>query len=290
MKHIMNDGFLKPQLRVQCPLFRYRSNISYVVDEILNDHVYLSSIETLNDPFDSSFALTFEDALEQEYMLGFYLSNCSFLKNEKWFIDIEKRLVSQEHQWISLKDFTEILEKESKMAGGCHSAGVIAKILYKSGVFGATKRIPYGKVACFSETWASVPMWSYYAGSHKGVCLKYDFDLLDKNDQGVINILNSLQKVWYSESRPIDRDQCCSPFVKGLQWAHEQEWRFFRMEGEQYIHLPCLSEIYVGVNCEPDDLKLITEAAMKSVRDIKMFVMRPAPDTFGFVKIPLRYK
>ena len=290
MKHIMNDGFMKPKLRVQYPLFRYRANIGYVVDEIINDHIYLASIDALNDPFDSSFALTFEEALEQECTMSFYLSSCHFLKNEQWFIDIKQRLVSQDDQWISLGDFADMLGKESQKAGGCHSGGVIAKLLYKTGAFGARQRIPCGNVACFSETWTSVPMWSYYANSHKGVCLKYDFDLLDKNDQGAINILNALQKVWYSERRPIDSDQCYSPFVKGLQWAHEQEWRLFRMEGEQYVHLPCLSEIYVGVNCEPDDLELIAEAAMKSVRDIKIFVMRPAPDTFGFVKIPLRYK
>lgn len=55
-EYVERYSFLVPQLTIEQPLYRYRSYMKYIIDEIKNDHIYLSDIEQLNDPFDSSFA------------------------------------------------------------------------------------------------------------------------------------------------------------------------------------------------------------------------------------------
>lgn len=75
--------------------------------------------------------------------------------------------------------------------------------------------------------------------------------------------------------------------MKGLQWAHEQEWRLFRKFGSEFVSLPCLSEIYLGVNFDPNKLYMIMDAVKKNGNAIKIFVLRPKIDTYGFYKIPL---
>ena len=76
-------------------------------------------------------------------------------------------------------------------------------------------------------------------------------------------------------------------FVKSIEWSHEQEWRFFRESEEKYLYVPCLTEIYLGVNFNYDNIDSIIEAIKKNGRDIKIFMVNPKPDAYGFEQIPL---
>lgn len=290
MKYFMNDGFLKPKLTVELPLYRYRSNPDYVVDEIVNDHIFMSPIESLNDPFDSSYGLSFEEALQCTDTVKSFMLRSYFLHSEKWFQEVEKQLLQLCDSVVSLDDFSKMLSEQIKKAGDLYPSSAIASNYYELSMLRIAKRIEYGNVACFSEVWDSIPMWSYYADSHKGVCLKYDFSLLDREDISNQNILSSIQKVWYSQNRPCDRDGVYSPFMKGLQWAHEQEWRLFSKFGSEYVKLPCLSEIYLGVQFDGKNYRRIIEAAKANGRNIKIYLLRPSPDTYSFHKIPIILK
>ena len=145
----------------------------------------------------------------------------------------------------------------------------------------------YGTVASFSENWQSIPMWSYYANSHQGVCIKYDFELLDRENDEHNHIRTSLHKVWYSEQRFRDSRGTFTPFVKSLQWAHEQEWRLFRESDQKYVHIPCLSEIYLGLNFQYEQVDRIVDAIKSNGRDIKLFRLHPHPENYGFEQIRL---
>lgn len=290
MEYFLADGFLVPKLTIERPLYRYRTNIDFIVDEIENDHVYLSPIDALNDPFDSSFATTVDEAIVKVETLGYYLSRCYFLHSEKYFDAVKANLSSCLDDELSLGDFANLVAAEIKKHGGHYPASAIANNYCKFSLPYVPKRINCGNVTCFSETWESVPMWSYYADSHRGVCMKYDFNLLDREKQSHRNILTSLQKVWYSQYRPFDKDGEFSPFIKGLQWAHEQEWRLFRQFGSKFVVLPCLTELYLGINFDFANIDRIMDAVKKSPRKIAVFVLRPHPDTYEFLKMPLNYE
>jgi hypothetical protein len=119
--------------------------------------------------------------------------------------------------------------------------------------------------------------------------MKYDFSVLDTENIVHKNICSALQKVWYSEQRFLDSNGAFTPFIKSLQWAHEQEWRLFREDEEKYLSIPCLTEIYLGIDFDCDYLSDITQAIRKNGRDIKVFLVHPKPNLYGFEQIPLKF-
>ena len=287
--YIERFSFLVPERQIEHPLYRYRKDNKNLINEIENDHIYLASIEDLNDPFDSSFAMSFDEALQQSKTFEYYFMHCFFLRYEKWFSALESIVNPLLDQHITLEDFSDTLAKQIHDVGGYYPASSIADLIYTFSSSITPSRFIGGRLACFSETRDSIPMWSYYAENHSGVCLKYDFNLLDNNNFSHQTILESLHKVWYSQNRPIDAAGTFSPFVKGLQWAHEQEWRLFKKFGSEYISMPCLTEIYLGVKYNYDSWDTIIDAVNKLPREIKIFKLKPKPDTYGFQQIRINY-
>lgn len=286
-EYVERYSFLVPQLTIEQPLYRYRSCMKYIIDEIKNDHIYLSNIEQLNDPFDSSFAMTYDEALQRKDTFEYFFLRCFFLRDQGWFVEVEQKVAPLLEIVVTLKEFSDILESYIKAAGGYYPATAIATVIYKISSSLTPKRMISGRLACFSETWESPAMWSYYADSHKGVCMKYDFTLLDKDNFAHQTILQSLQKVWYSQKRPVDTNGTYSPFVKGLDWAHEQEWRLFKTSGDPYVSVPCLTEIYLGVNFDVEQVSPIMNAVKTLPREVKVSLLHTKPDTYGFQPIRL---
>ena len=276
-----NDGFLAPQLKLEIPLFRYRGKIENIIDEIENDHIYMAPLETLNDPFDSSCSMSFSETCQMTNLAMYFYNGSYFLHNYTWSSELESYIKALPEEPIALVAFSKIVSEFAKGAGEYIPSNLICEMYYELSIREPTKKRICGKVACFSETWESIPMWSYYADSHKGVCMKYDFALLDASDSNFEKIISSLHKVWYSEHRFVDRNDTFAPFIKSLQWAHEQEWRLFREHQEEYVYIPCLSEIYLGVNFDFAQFQYISDAVRKNRRDINVFWVRPKPNTYG---------
>lgn len=289
LKYFRNDGFLIPQLEAELPLYRYRGNLEFVADEIENDHIYMSPLSKLNDPFDSSYAMSYEDAYQSREHLTYFYHSAYFLNREPWHKNLAEYIKSLPDNPVTLEEFSNIVSTFASSQGMFVNPLAICKTYYLHCMYMLPQRRCSGKVACFSETWESIPMWSYYANAHKGVCLKYDFKLLDNSNITYKNICSSLQKVWYSEQRYKDDKGMFTPFVKSLQWAHEQEWRLFRESTENYIYIPCLSEIYLGINFDWNNIDRISNAIKKNGRNIELYSLHPKPSTYGFDRIYLTY-
>ena len=294
IKWFENDGFLIPKLEVERPLYRYRGKIKNAVDEIRNDHIYLSPLDKLNDPFDSSCLLTFEEVCQRRKPLNFYYLGSYFLSQSAWYRDLgiylEETIANQaEQQYVTLVDFANIVSKFAMNKGETIEPLNICKMYYEH-CFGApAQRKTLGRVASFSETWESIPMWAYYADSHKGVCMKYEFDRLDSSDISYQNVKNALHKVWYSEQRFNDPHCKFTPFVKSLQWAHEQEWRLFKEGEEEYLYIPCITEIYLGINFDDSKIDCIVDELKKKDRKIKIFQIYTKPNNYEFERVRINY-
>ena len=286
-KYVCNDGFMIPKLQIEIPLYRYRGNVGNIIDEIENDHVYMAPISELNDPFDSSYAISFEETCQLTKNIMYFHLSAYFLDNSSWYKEFDGYIRSMPDESITLIKYAELVSDFAKKRGENIKPLTICRVYYMRCIRTPTQKREFGKVACFSETWESIPMWSYYADSHKGVCMKYEFSLLDKSDITCKNICESLQKVWYSQHRFLDTENGFTPFVKSLEWSHEQEWRLFRESDEKYLYIPCLTEIYFGMNSKYDDIDRIIKAVNTNGRNIKMFLVTPKPDAYGFERIPL---
>ena len=285
--HFGNMTFFTPRFELDIPLYRYRGNIDNIVDEIQNDHIFMSPLSLLNDPFDSSCGVTFDDACKIKKSLSLYHLSSHFLSDRSWYQPFTSYIETIDDTDVTLDEYSIKASAFAKGYGENIDPQLISRVYYEKCFSKPMQKNVYGTVASFSENWQSIPMWSYYANSHQGVCMKYDFGLLDRDNDENNHIRTALHKVWYSEQRFRDSRGTFTPFVKSLQWAHEQEWRLFRESDEKYVHILCLSEIYLGLNFQYEQVDRIVDAIKRNGRDIKLFQLHPKPENYGFERIRL---
>ncbi len=118
------------------------------------------------------------------------------------------------------------------------------------------------KVSCFSEIADEILMWSHYADKHKGVCIKFELDIL--REDYVIYPVNYISKI-----QEID-GMANTPYVfyylvttKAQRWAYEKEVRAITKSGKSIISFPreSIKEIIFGCKVKEIDIK-------KSIKDI----------------------
>jgi hypothetical protein len=152
-------------------------------------------------------------------------------------------------------------------------------------------------MTCMTETKDNNLMWSHYADSHQGLCVEYDFRLLEDDP---FNICYHLFPVLYRKERFIisldvktlissyailkkaideswkydgdaELDNILPMFlVKSTDWKYENEWRIIYSKKEMYdindpklyfgnIGLRCITGVYLGCRIHPEIRKNIVE-------------------------------
>ena len=104
-------------------------------------------------------------------------------------------------------------------------------------------------VLCLSESWELVPMWSYYAESHKGFAIGFD---------SAHPFLSRIEPVDYTSPFPTLENDFAPVFQKSPQWRSEREWRVANhldedapaeTQGEIYLYefpAEAISEVVLG--------------------------------------------
>jgi len=143
------------------------------------------------------------------------------------------------------------------------------------------------RIACFSTIKNSVPMWGYYGGNHRGMCIEFDLTLLPEDYPQKDEVLRSLRKVEYKRVRPDDDYSSVSyaPYIKGNEWAHEKEVRLVCLDVIEYIPFPCVSAIYLGVffGQREDDWSGLFEFIVTNHITVPVYRFRPDEDKFKLV-------
>ncbi len=145
-------------------------------------------------------------------------------------------------------------------------------------LFALDRDLARARVCCFSETPASMQMWSYYAGGHKGLCLQVD----------VSEFSDQIYKVTYVDDvaflrsmRPVEKLQ-----YKHSVWAHEQEHRLILIDQPDRKWLPVkINSVLIGASMNQEFFLPIFELCrhLGVSREIATF------STLGqFTRFPLR--
>ena len=264
--------FRKSDYIIESKLYRYRSSIERAAAEIRTGNIYLSDRSGQNDPFDSSYGLANEDFFAEEHPVKLLINATSRGNDDEedlcsnW---VEKTNIPLDES-ISVNCFAE------KMASIANLSEYYIKNRLKQMLclLGRRHETQY-RIACFSEEKSSIPMWAYYANNHKGVCLEYDLEKLNIEDRYEYELKRAFCKVHYSNYRPKDKHGDYSLVVKSSQWSHEKEWRLICDTKSDYISVPCLSDVYLGINFGVEHLDLIISAIKESGKSISLFTCRP---------------
>ena len=234
-------------------LYRYRTGNSWVIDNLKNDTIWLSTLKEYNDPFENRVCIDFEGVAD------------SYLKMDpKTVALMHQKHIDKNHPLYkagidNIKTLGEKLQESLSMK--------------KLRVF----------TACFCEEKSSLLMWAHYANSHKGFCIGYKFeDIINKFG---INILPVIYSEEYSVIRSYKMFEDYDEFFldewrsKSIEWSYEKEWRLvgdYRKnepyEKGQVVDMVKPFCIYMGVNIDKAIRNQLVEIC--SEREIKLFQMQ----------------
>lgn len=107
-------------------------------------------------------------------------------------------------------------------------------------------------IACFSENGMEPLLWSHYANSYRGFCLKFNVESLINTQNDFVK----LKRVIYSQApKVISQDHPFSSYYQYLlklsNWKYEQEWRLLfqnpnKADNKFFFDKSCIEEISVG--------------------------------------------
>lgn len=152
------------------------------------------------------------------------------------------------------------------------------------------------KISCLTESNTDIKMWSYYAASHTGICIEYDFEKYISNPPvlGVYPVFytNQIQNI-LELSKHVEEDSIHFVFdnpiinlmalCKFKIWEEEKEWRLFeRIENfkENDVYFP-ISSIYIGLKTTENDRKSVCDIAL--TKGIPCYQMEVSHKNFGII-------
>lgn len=250
--------------------------LEYVKDEIINKRVHMSHPSLFNDPLDSTIKIIKNEIINRKYidaeiiyilmMYDYKVENFFYLFSEGKYDINEIVDILKNNKIISNKK-----ETQKQLIEGAKEF-FIRQEMYPNNI----------SICCFSENVKSMPLWSYYASNHTGVCLEYNFENLNVKNKDEKYIIDNMHHVIYSKNKTQNINY--SPLIKSNEWQHECEWRLVGNNKTHYINIPNLSAIYFGVNCK-DIVKKEIIKQIKRDEKIKLYQMMTS-----FDKYELQYK
>lgn len=156
-------------------LYRYRDfDDGHSLDLLKTDKLLLSKPSRFNDPFDCALKLKVSDSpeyigkvLADESNLDYFKKHNISLKELKKagrkkdpLHELIKRQVKNNNPDLTLKERNKLIEEEENRIKGYNLDLGLKESIH---------------LACFSETYESILMWSHYANNHEGFCVEYNF-------------------------------------------------------------------------------------------------------------------
>ena len=194
------DRLSELKSKIPQKFYRYRSLLNeYEIENMMHKQIWLSRPTEFNDPYDSMINIDTEELLKE----------C--LEMDKEIISVYEKLDRK-----SKRKTQRFVEKEKK------------ELQKKINIEWEKQRKLFG-IACFSEIYDSLLMWSHYADYHKGICLEYDFkELLNKAMFCPVIYTGRFENI--SKCIDLKNDMVSNRVIelilsKAKDWSYENEWR-----------------------------------------------------------------
>jgi hypothetical protein len=144
-------------------------------------------------------------------------------------------------------------------------------------------------VACFTQNFDSILMWSHYADGHRGLCLEFDTNYVPFRER------KYLHQIIYRNSYPLlspfdliqSPDKLIYPLItKSKKWKYEEEWRIILKVGNSEIYYDprALTGIYFGCAMPDNQKRLIAALPAKSAA--RLCYMKRSSTKFKLERIP----
>ncbi len=306
-------------------LYKYQAYNHYSLANLKNNHIYFNSALNFNDPYDCLHAIEYQklsDKLTQEIYLksspnarmkslveelfSHSISAESLIEFYKAFIQDNPDLAQKLHFSLGIDPGQYFLDLEQMILHGGHF-----NLLKKTAIDALTEKVNLSVrkgiedirrnmaskhgISCFSEVYANMLMWSYYADGHKGYCLEFD-----SSEEP----FNKPKKVEYVEEIPpfdpailLDEGNSTGDVIqtflvtKYKGWSHEREWRVIHQETSKLFcyKSKALTGIYFGTKIDPTTLEILLVILKAQNPHVKFYRMEKIAQEFRLVARDLEY-
>lgn len=236
-------------------LYKFRSlsgqSREWVTKIFLENQIKFSNPEELNDPFDCRPDVTFKAPPDE-------------LKNH--FDNLFKEKAPLMPRRERRQKVNAAVREVIRGGGRGPAADKFMQRMLTSGRFPG--------VFSLCQEWDHVLMWSHYADSHAGICLRFEASSED-------SYFGRAQRIVYQEDRPeanIVKDdewtfarKCL--LTKASSWAYEKEWRIVDFEQGPGVHgfpVECLDGVILGCMMTEPNRQFILDLVARSGRNIEV--------------------
>ncbi|WP_028450070.1 DUF2971 domain-containing protein [Chitinibacter tainanensis] len=239
-----------------------KSQLDYLIDQIVDDSIYLSIAAEFNDPFECAPKIRIHPPeITRKKFRSLILE-----KHNSLFPDISN---NQKKQYAN---------EASKKYYGQLSHPDFQKDVKKHLSFAEKTRI-----YCVSTCPTSILMWSHYASNHEGICLEY------RN----IGFFDHALKVEYKLERPeiylfgaTDelKEVEKTYLTKSEEWKYEEEWRVVLPNlsvGQYRLESACLHGIILGSRIKDSVRERVLQAAERRIHRPKIYEAKLCSETYS---------
>lgn len=233
--------------------------MAWFLDIVLRSRLFMPAYKRLNDPFDG--AVSFDFAATEDEVRAYWTE---FLEAEEQPLDLAMQ--AQIDDWVANRDDPVF---QAKLAAG------VLKMTEESAV------------ACFGTDPDNLLLWSYYADSHEGVCLRFRTErFIVPGDAGCfppmpVTYTEDLPKPSFYRASILERARSLLA-TKAALWAHEDEWRVINRRGEGAIQIDAaaLDAVILGCRMKPEDKARVRDVVER--RELQIPVLEAHRDAESF--------
>ena len=138
-------------------------------------------------------------------------------------------------------------------------------------------------VACFSDSYKKILMWSHYATKHQGICIEIPGEMFPPKD------VLQFEDVSYDETRPkialldyvheadnpkVEKEIArLALFTKASDWKYEGEWRAVRSNGAGHLEMPAGSVrgVILGARMGEEFKQAVIQAARGASHPVAVY-------------------
>lgn len=258
-------------------LYKYKSLNRYTLECLNHSTVWMSDLQSLNDPYECYPTLDYEQM------------SCNFFRKNSFREDFKAKLKVE----ISEEEHNSIITSDD-MWDAYHSLckSKQIKIKDKDIVFNELKQvwdsaILYARnnlrICSLTERLDSTIMWSHYAEHHKGICIEYNFHNSNDAVQYIypVSYTDDLFDFTFNFDFSSHKRRHRFTFAalqKATDWQYEKEWRvaFPNVNNSSnHYKTPIPTAIYLGSRYDenPSEMKLALDKIIKKL-NIPVYKMR----------------
>lgn len=154
-------------------LYRYRFCNSNSFEALIEDKFLLTQPTLFNDPYDSLLYID-RKRLMDSIDLESDFDIIQKLKNDKYYRREQEDLLGKDFikKFLMLESFKSLAEKNQYQSKSVKTNSYIIDSIINESIEALKQS---SLVACLSENFESILMWSHYADNHRGFVLNYDF-------------------------------------------------------------------------------------------------------------------